>query len=315
MNNIKYAFLVISVAFLSYCSSSSTMDTKKATKGILVSKLENTNSPGFESIQKDFEANNPGYAISYLKSTKSIPPNTKNRIAFIQNGGGTATLNSGDKSKFSVGDIISLGSGESLETDSVFSTLIIEVPKEPTSKIPSFIRPDWDENITDIPGGCATATNAYRRILLTWKKEVGEYVFHSLNAHRVRITNSFSHYHPKTGGFDEFYLVQMAQPHARLITSNEVSQIENPLGVSKEAAMTMIDETPLEVGDLIYIPRGVMHRGLGGVLAQVITVPGFVPGAEIGVDHHLKIINDNLGLSGSNELPYNEEASSKAIIK
>ena len=77
------------------------------------------------------------------------------------------------------------------------------------------IRPDWDPNITDIPGGCATETNAYRRILLTWKQEVGQYLYHALNAHRVRIMDSFSHYHPVEGGFDEFYLVQMALPDAQ----------------------------------------------------------------------------------------------------
>ena len=71
----------------------------------------------------------------------------------------------------------------------------------------------------------------------------------------------------------------------------------------------------LKVGDLVYIPRGIMHRGIGGVLAQVITVSGFVPGSEIGVDHYLKTINDQLQLTGENALPYNESASSSAIIK
>lgn len=315
MTFLKNAIFLILIFLLSSCSSTSSIEEQSNNKGILIAKLESQESPGLKAIRNAFQSNNPGYDISYTKGSFAINGKDKNRIAFIQAGSGTATLSTGQSSKFTVGDIILLGEAESLKSDSLFSALVIEAPDAPDDDIPNFIRPDWDQNITDIPGGCATATNAYRRILLTWKKEVGKYVYHSLNAHRVRITDSFSHYHPKSGGFDEFYLVQMAQPKARLITSNKTTRIENPMSVSKSEAKEILDETALEVGDLIYLPRGVIHRGLGGVLAHVITVPGFVPGAEIGVDHHIKKINDNLGLEGSNELPYNINASAKAIIK
>jgi ribosomal protein L16 Arg81 hydroxylase len=79
--------------------------------------------------------------------------------------------------------------------------------------------------------------------------------------------------------------------------------------------MEMLKSTPLEVGDLVYLPRGIMHRGIGGVLAQVITVPGFIPGSEIGVDHHLKAINNSLNLKKNEALPYNEEAANAPVIK
>lgn len=315
MTTLRYAVFSILIFLLISCSSSSTVDFNKSANGILIAKLESPHSSGFQAIQKSFKFNNPGYGIDYFKGKNAIPTNNKYRIAFIQAGGGTAILSSGQTSKFAVGDIILLSQEESVKTDSLFSALVIEVPDEPTEEIPSFVRPDWDQNITDTPGGCATATNAYRRILLTWKKEVGKYIYHGLNAHRVRITDSFSHYHPRSGGFDEFYLVQMVQPNAKLITSNQTAQIENPMSVTKAEAEELLDETILEVGDLIYLPRGIVHRGLGGVLAQVITVPGFVPGAEVGVDHHIKKINENLGLKGSDELPYNINASSQAIIK
>jgi len=77
----------------------------------------------------------------------------------------------------------------------------------------------------------------------------------------------------------------------------------------------LFQRNALQVGDLVYLPRGVIHRGLGNVLAQVITVPGFVPGGEIGVDHHVKKINYRFGLNAQNALPYNKEASEKAVIK
>ena len=131
----------------------------------------------------------------------------------------------------------------------------------------------------------------------------------------MRITDSFSHYHPLDGGFDEFYFVQMVQPEGRLIVSGRTEAIESPETVTAEEASSLLETHRLEVGDLVYIPRGVVHRGLGGVLAQVITVPGFRPGAEIGVDHHLRAINESLLLDGANALPYNEAASENATVK
>ena len=107
----------------------------------------------------------------------------------------------------------------------------------------------------------------------------------------------------------------MAQNQARIITSSQVDLVENPASVSPEQAQDLLHSTDLKVGDLVYLPRGVIHRGLGGVLAQVITVPGFVPLSEIGVDHHLKKINEKLSLTGEKQLPYNTEASVLPVIK
>ena len=283
--------------------------------GIAVAHLADNDMDGLRNIQKTFAAKNPGYSIHYLTNVKEIKANKENRITFIQNGGGSATLSDSQRSKFSVGDIILLEKGIELSSDSMFNALIFSVPHEIPSVLPSFIRPDWDENITDTPGGCATETNAYRRILLTWNDKIGPYIFHSINAHRVRIMNSFSHYHPKNGGFDEFYLVQMARPKARIITSNKVDLIEKPDLVTKKQSKNLLQSTALREGDLVYLPRGIMHRGIDSILAQVITIPGFIPGAEIGVDHHLKRINDRLNFVGLNKLEFNKGASSSAIIK
>ena len=199
--------------------------------------------------------------------------------------------------------------------DSLVDLVIFTTPEPPDDSIPHFVRPDWDMNITDIPGGCATETNAYRRILLTWLGRVGKYLYKSLNAHRVRITDSFTHYHPKEHGFDEFYLVQMVQPGAAIITGNRYDLIENPDLIDMAVAKNLLQKTELQVGDLIYLPRGVVHRGVGGVLAQVITVPGFIPGAEIGVDHHLKKINEKFSLVADDSLPYYALAADTVLIK
>ncbi|MEZ4827652.1 MAG: hypothetical protein R3C61_15420 [Bacteroidia bacterium] len=287
----------------------------KASPGILVAHLSDKNTKGMSAVSAAFAANNPGYTVSYLSGKTTVEKATSSRVIFIQTGETKISLSSGVRSQVSVGDIVLLGEGESLVADSMLNMLMFEVPEAPPSYIPAVIRPDWDPNITDTPGGCATETNAYRRILLTWLDKVGKYRYHNLNAHRVRIMDSFSHYHPLEGGFDEFYLVQMVMPGGKLLTSDQVPAIETPEKITGNQASSLIFETPLAVGDLVYIPRGVMHRGIGGVLAQVITVPGFIPGSEIGVDHHLRKINETLGLEGKKALPYNAEASLQAVIK
>jgi hypothetical protein len=285
---------------------------------IKIARLSHGDSRGLEIIREEFVKRNPGYDMSYFSGVASLEKHELTQVVFVQEGGGTAVLRSSEgqyeSSKVSIGDILLLRKGETLELDSLFGLLVFTVPEKPTDELPAFVRPDWDPNITDEPGGCATETNAYRRILLTWKKEVGSYVYHSINAHRVRIMDSFSHYHPETIGFDEFYLVQMVQPGAKLITSEKVDILSNPETVTKDQVQDLFKEYFLEVGDLVYLPRGVMHRGLGGMLAQVITIPGFIPGSEYGVDHFIRQINERLNLRGNDALPFNRQASAFQII-
>jgi hypothetical protein len=282
---------------------------------MMVVKLGSGDMAGFEKIRKVFVDKNPGYDLEYHKQITSVTGDETYRVLFVQEGWPEIRLTDGSSSAITVGDIILLEPGVGLEADSSLSILQFISPHPFPEDIPDVIRPDWDPNITDIPGGCATETNAYRRILLTWKQEVGQYLYHALNAHRVRIMDSFSHYHPVDGGFDEFYLVQMALPDARIITSNQVAEITEPQSVKEKNVENLLRSTGLDVGDLVYLPRGTMHRGIGGVLAQVITVPGFIPGSEIGVDHYLKAINENLNLTANRALPYNKEAADGPVIK
>jgi hypothetical protein len=281
----------------------------------------------FENIRQMFIEKNPGYDMVYHSDVREVETKEITRVVFVQEIGGvtnqdvfanaTITGNPGTvrESEAIVGDILILHKGESLQFDTEMGLLVFDVPRIPEQDLPSFIRPDWDPNITDVPGGCATDIDAYRRILLTWSEDVGEYIYHALNAHRVRIYDSFSHYHPVEGGFDEFYLVQMVHPGAKIITSEKVDVITRPETVERSQVDGLVHEYELEVGDLVYLPRGVMHRGYGGVVAQVITIPGFIPGSEIGVDHHLRAINERLGLSGEDALPFNEEHSHEAVIR
>lgn len=284
-------------------------------KQILIAHLADNDREGMTAIQKAFRKTNPGYDLFFAFQTQELAPKEGNRVAFVQTGSGTATLTSGDRSKVSVGDIVLLDPEVGLEADSLLDLLVFSTPEIFPDSLPRFVRPDWDENITDIPGGCATETGAYRRILLTWLGKVGPYLYHSLNAHRVRIMDSFTHYHPEEGGFDEFYLVQMVMPGAKLITGTRPDLVENYENLTAAEASELLTYTDLQVGDLLYLPRGTIHRGIGGVLAQIITVPGFIPKSEIGVDYHLRRINEHFELEGEAALPFHEAASEEVVIK
>lgn len=283
-----------------------------ATGGPLVAKLGRGDARGFALVREAFESRNPGYGLEHVAALTRIEAREKARIVFVQNGTAKARV-AGAASDVTVGDIATLRVGQTLISDQPLGAIVFDVPEDLPPDIPAFIRPDQDPRITDTPGGCATERGAYRHILLTWLKRNGPYTFHALNAHRVRITDSFTHYHPKIGGFDEFYLVQMTRPGAKLITSDKASRIEKPSAVARDEVSDLLDETPLEVGDLVYLPRGLVHRGTGGVLAQVITVPGFVPGSEVGIDHHLRAINERFQLKGRKALPLNLAASMRRV--
>lgn len=269
---------------------------------------------GVRALAAEFARRNPGYGLRWLPAVSAVPAIAGARILFVQDGGDAAEVDEGGvrtQAAVAVGDLVVLRGGASCTFATPLGVLEFSLPDRPGDEVPTFVRPDWDPRITDTPGGCATETGAYRRILLTWRRENGPYTYRGLNAHRVRIADSFTHYHPVVGGFDEFYLVQMVQPGARLLTSGAVDRIERR-EVAADESRTLLDEHPLAVGDLVYLPRGLAHRGLGGVLAQVITVPGFVPGAEIGIDHHLRAIDERLG---GGVVPFHLEASAGPVVR
>lgn len=278
------------------------------TPGVLVAHLDD-GARGLDALRAAFAAANPGYDVQWHAQCRELAATTSNRVMFVQGPSNRAEAPT-------VGDVVLLRAGErwALDAGPGVDLLAFQLPASLPPELPALIRPDWDPRITDTPGGCAEETGAYRRILLTWLPQNGPYVLRELNAHRVRITDSFSHYHPKVGGFDEFYLVQMARDGARLLTSDQVAAIESGQ-VGREQVRDLLQVRPLRVGDLVYMPRGTMHRGLGGALVQVISVPGFVPQREIGLDHHLWAINKRLQLEGDEALPFHVVAARTAVVK
>ena len=303
--------------------SPSTGTSGSSARPIRVAHLsDGTGAPqGLRDLRADFERRNPGYGLDWQPRLRRHRAGTRSVVAFIQTGSARVSVTRADgrveacDPELTVGDVVLLRPGERLDAERDLGAVLFEVPDPFAKGLPAFVRPDWDESITDTPGGCAEETGAYRRILLTWLPAIGPYVYRALNCHRVRIMDSFAHYHPLIGGFDEFYLVQMVQPGAVLYTSEATDRILDPASLSSAEAQGLMQVHGLAVGDLIYLPKGTVHRGVGGVLAQVITVPGFRPGAEIGVDHHLRAINERLGLEGDRALPFRAQSSTSAVVK
>ena len=280
---------------------------------------EGADPAGMRALAAAFEAGNPGYSVESAATLQSLEAGASARAVFITSGAALALVHkSGDqgaRSSVTVGDLLWLRSDEALTLDAPCGVVCFTVPGELPDELPTFIRPDHDPKITDTPGGCAEEERAYRRILVTWLADNGPYTFEGLNAHRVRMWNSFSHYHPPEGGFDELYVVQEVEEGGRIHTSLARDLIEAPNELDPGEVGALVQTLTPEAGDLMYIPRGVIHRAVGGVLAQVVTVPGFKPGFEIGVDHHLRAINVRLGLEGADALPFHEAASAAPLIK
>lgn len=275
---------------------------------------------GFGRLALAFCANNPGYGIEHVRGVRELPAISGTRIAFLHGGSGDARMEQANgterlTSPFTLGDVVLLRAHETLRADAPFDAVVFATPEPFAAELPTFLRPDADTDVGDQPGGCATDAGAYRRILLTWSESAGPYTYRALNAHRVRMDDSFSHFHPREGGFDELYLVQGGLPGAAVLHSADVERILAPESVTAAEAADLIQRVPVAVGDLVYIPRGEMHRGVGGVLAHVVTVPGFVPGRELGLDHCLRAINERLGLSGEAALPYHVAASASQIVR
>jgi len=294
-------------------------DSAQATIQIAHLGREGGDSEGMSALAAAFAAGNPGYFVEGVRELEGMESGAGSRALFVTGGAANAEVRSSDgevaSSAVTVGDLLWLRSGEELALDAPCAGVTFWVPGELPPGLPTFIRPDHDPKITDTPGGCAEEERAYRRILVTWLADNGPYTFEGLNAHRVRMWNSFSHYHPPEGGFDELYIVQEVEEGGCIHTSIARGRIEAPGEVELEEAGALVQTLTPEAGDLIYIPRGVIHRAVGGVLAQVVTVPGFKPGFEIGVDHHLRAINERLGLAGAEALPLQEAASAAPLIK
>jgi hypothetical protein len=284
-------------------------------------RLDLPGGPGLRDLAETLAARNPGTSLEFTASTEVVLANEGHRVVFVQRGEteGEVITEVGRRiaSLLRVGDLLALRPGDVARFDSPLDILSFGISKPLDESVPSIIRPDFDPALTDTPGGCATDPGAYRRLLLTWDPARGPYVNRGFNCHRVRIDDSFTHYHPVEGGWDELYLVQEAPEGARLLVCRETARLDREqLVASGSVALSqeysrfseseldgLFESIPLYAGSLVLLPRGLAHRGLGGAVVQVIAVPGFRPGFEIPLDGAIQQLNGRFVLTGERRLP------------
>ena len=261
---------------------------------------------GLAELEAFFQEQYPGYAIQTAQVAGEAGQGV-HAVTFIQAGEGRVSIEGGEPIDLRVGDLVLQRPGKPHEFHGSMETVTFLLPADQVldAAIPDVVRPDFDPKLSDRPGGCATDPGAYRRLLLTWNPDRGPYVHRGFNCHRVRIDDSFSHFHPVDGGFDEFYLVQEAPKGAVLLVSRRTSDLLSD-SVREDELEQVMQRIPLEAGQLIMIPRGVTHRGMGGAVVQVLAVPGFKPGQEIAMDEAIRRVNGRFALTGQRALPSHE---------
>lgn len=275
---------------------------------------EDGDQHAFRRLQVAFCRANPDYRIWHVRGATRVEALHDHMAVFFHEGQGEAASERAT-SPFGVGDVAILRPRESLCTDAPFSAVLFRLPERIGDDVPTFLRPDADPVFSDRPGGCATDPGAYRRVLLTWQPQHGPFIYRALNAHRVRMDDSLSHYHPAGRGPDELYLVQAAPPGAAIVHSDSVPRLLTPQDVRREEVPLLWRRVSVRAGDLVYIPAGEMHRGVGGIVAHVITVPGFVPGTELSLDHCLAQINERLGLQGDAAIPLHAATAHEQLVR
>ena len=281
-------------------------------------RLDRPGAPGFAALAARFAEGNPGSTVRFHAGTTTVPAADRHRVVFVQRGGtrGVVVPEDGGRveSDLRVGDLLALRPGDAVRFETAIDVVAFDIGEPLAATVPPIIRPDFDPALSDRPGGCATDPGAYRRLLLTWDPERGPYVNHGFNCHRVRIDDSFTHYHPVDGGWDELYLVQEAPPGAELLVCRETARLDReqldpagpagslpPLGAPELDGL--FQSIPLHAGSMVLLPRGLAHRGRGGAVVQVIAVPGFRPGYEVPLDQAIQRLNGRFALTGGRRLP------------
>ena len=198
---------------------------------------QDASGASLEALTDAFAERNPGCSLAWRPQSRGLTPGDDLCVAFVQEGEAHARVGA-QGSELGPGDLILLGPDQGLELDAPLDLLSFQLPGE-RPEAPAFIRPDHDPRLGDRPGGCAEEREAYRRLLLTWAPEHGPYICRSLNAHRVRMWDSFSHSHPVGTGFEELYLVQDAAPGSRLFWSDQVATIERSSELEREEALPL----------------------------------------------------------------------------
>jgi hypothetical protein len=258
---------------------------------------------GWASLCAEFESGNHGYSLSWIPETKELNPGGKGVCFFV--GFGTADGRIGEaRSRVTGGDLVLLRPGETLVLDAPLSGLVLTIPRPFPPDLPHWIHPNSDPRLSRsamISANAAPASSPdtdYVLDLLAWNAERSPYLCHSVNAHRIRVSESAAYMHPLEGGHDQLYWIREASAGAELwIDSAEAA--EQGLSSAAQAAGPVLEAHALQIHDLILVPRGRVHK-LKGVSAIAISVPGTRPGSFV------RVTEASVGTAAAEEL---DEAS------
>jgi len=196
------------------------------------------------------------------------------------------------------GDLVFLRENQRLSTESSIQVLELRMSSPLPSGLPTFV---GFAETTHQDGGASSGWETRRIDVLDWQPgEVPAYG--DLNVKLVQVDDAPTHYHPEEGGFDEIVFVCEAEPGAGVLLSTEREAIE-ARNVERGDVPTLFRPLALSAGDVLFVPRGLVHRPRGRSSAVVIALPGFVPGGEVRLDDDLRAINATLNLEGDAALP------------
>ncbi len=148
--------------------------------------------------------------------------------------------------------------------------------------------------LRDTAGGCNFASDAFRRLTMTWHCNTGTADeadgINTVNSHVVNIAaqTSRTHYHPAVpvGGGKPQYEVYLALNPT--VYSLNTDRRESYLHVFPDLTnLTVCQQIPLTPGAIVHVPPDTGHRAVDAFV-NVVTLPGFKPHNEIDLDAQIK---------------------------
>lgn len=244
-----------------------------------------------EAFSLFFEEHNRGrrnFSFLELGNITWRPPEGRAAYLWLERGEVSAVHGEGDGLELGAGDVIALDKNEEVRLEGQGRFWAIDV--ETTGPLP-FTGISRLADLEDTSGGCNVAENAFRRLQIVWDPTGPRADGHNvLGCHVVWIAEASSrtHHHPMppvVGGEPqhEMYLVLDPAEHGLQGGVGQPGVWTYPRAGAWERA----DFTPLEPGDVVFIPAGVVHRAVD-VLAGVVAIPGFKPGNELFLDAQIR---------------------------
>ena len=258
--------------------------------------LEPDTGRGWKALRRTLHELHPTHRLEH-QTFGNLRPSPKARVCIVTHGSGMVGIKRQSTRLFrslGPGDLIFLQPGHELSTAAEIEGLVLSVPTpfpdaletlHTSSATPSPAedtkeREGWTEERIDILGGSAGVDHPTHP---------------DVNVKRVHLAGAPTHYHPPAGGYDELVFILDAEAGAQVLWSDHREAIESRRIAIAEVGK-LFRSLPITKGDLLLVPRGVVHKPLGRSRSIVLALPGFLPEATVLLDEDLRAIALELGL-------------------